>query len=444
MSTLFLTPTSPSHFLHVYCILLAWIAFGISTLNCQTTTPPNADPFPTPPDKKGLQVQMVDDALSLGVHHAALNVSLGALWDDTPRATSWPVSSGGHQYFINGPYAQQLTVQIKTLSDGGTLVYLILLAYPSHVPTKDALLLHPKSNAETGYTIGAFNTASAEGLDLYRALVGFLAERHSGAHPDLGRVWGYIVGNEVNSQWLWYHLGRQSLAETVSDYEKAVRATHEAVRQHSTHARCYISLDHHWSASMPGIGKSDAYPGRDLLDAFAAVARARGDFEWHVAHHPYPDDLGNPRNWLDKDAPPTDDAPHVTFKNLPVLCKHLERPALLWQGLPRRVILSEQGLHCLATPDGENLQAAGFAYVWEQVARCPGIDALIWHRHVDHSQEGGLRLGLWENKPGTISEPGRKRRLYDMFQKAATPEWTTAAKWALPIVGLESWDELAQ
>ena len=35
-------------------------------------------PFPSPPDKEGLQVQMVTDAIELGVHCAAINVSLGA------------------------------------------------------------------------------------------------------------------------------------------------------------------------------------------------------------------------------------------------------------------------------------------------------------------------------------------------------------------------------
>ena len=39
----------------------------------------DATPYPTPRSKKGLQVQMVDDALALGIAHAAVNVDLGAL-----------------------------------------------------------------------------------------------------------------------------------------------------------------------------------------------------------------------------------------------------------------------------------------------------------------------------------------------------------------------------
>ncbi|HSI61943.1 MAG TPA: hypothetical protein VLE43_02460, partial [Candidatus Saccharimonadia bacterium] len=53
-------------------LLTTLLLTGASTL----LTAQNTDPFHTPPSKKGLQVQMVDDALTLGVRHAAVNVSL--------------------------------------------------------------------------------------------------------------------------------------------------------------------------------------------------------------------------------------------------------------------------------------------------------------------------------------------------------------------------------
>jgi hypothetical protein len=402
----------------------------------------SAEPFPAAPDKKGLQVQMVDDAISLGIHHAALNVSLGALFFTNERPGATRFTHRGRDYWINGSYARSLDAQIKPLSDAGVVVYLILLAYPTHDAAKDLLLLHPKAKPDQKYNIAAFNTASEEGLGLFRALVDFLAERHGGAHPEFGRVWGWIMGNEVNSQWLWYNLDRMPLAEVCSEYEKAVRAAHEEIARHASGARVYLSFDHHWNTSMPGISELEAYKGREFLDTFARIARERGDFEWHVAHHPYPDNLGNPRTWLDKDAWPSDDSPHITFKNLEVACAHMKRPELRWNNEPRRIILSEQGIHCLKTPDGEALQAAGFAYAWEKVIRQEGIDAMIWHRHVDHAKEGGLRVGLWENKPGTISEPGRKRMIYDLFRKAGTAEWGEAAKFALPLCGLANWADL--
>ncbi|WP_051946315.1 DUF5722 domain-containing protein [Verrucomicrobium sp. BvORR106] len=423
-------------------MLKLFAPFLFAVLFTQWSLAQDQRPFPTTDSKKGLQVQMVDDALTLGIRHAGINVNLAALLADAGTAHRVSFRSDDREYFINEDYARSLDRQIKPLSDAGVLVYLILIQYPSRNPEKDAILIHPKARADGKYIIPAFNTANDTGLRHYRALIEFLAARYSGASSASGQVWGYIVGNEVNSQFTWYNLGQMPVAEAAVEYEKAVRSTHDAVRRHSLHARCYLSFDHHWNISVPGISPTEAYKTKEFLDNFARTAREHGDFEWHVAHHPYPDDLGNPRTWEDKNAWPTEDSPHITFKNLEVATRHMTRPDLLWQGKPRRIILSEQGLHCPDTPDGETLQAAGFAYVWEKVRRQPDIDALIWHRHVDHTQEGGLKLGLWTTKPGTISEPGRKRPFYDLFQKANTPAWDEAAKFALPVVGLKSWDEL--
>ncbi len=416
--------------------------FLLSFLCSSLLAAQDSAPFSAPPTKKGIQVQMVDDAISLGIHHATVNVSLGALFHMQARPGAVKFAHGGRDWWINGNYARSLDAHVKPLSGAGITVYFILLAYPTKDAAKDALLLHPKAKADGKYTIAAFNTATDDGLRLYRALIAFLAERYGGAHVEHGRVWGWIIGNEVNSQWLWYNLGNMPLSDVCSEYEKAVRAAHEEITRHTTNARCYLSFDHHWNKSMPGISETEAYKGRDFLDTFARIARERGDFAWHVAHHPYPDDLGNPRTWLDKAAWPTDDSPHITFKNLEVACEHMRRPELLWRGKPRRIILSEQGTNCPRSPDGEMLQAAGFAYAWEKVIRQPGIDAMIWHRHVDHAREGGLRLGLWENKPGTICEPARQKQIYDLFKKAGTPNWSEASEFALPVTGLKSWDEL--
>ncbi len=427
------------HFARLTIIALA-LGFFSPEFAIATSEEPKSEPFPQGIGKKGLQVQMVDDAVSLGIHHAAININLTSLLQLEPKQNTIRFAHGGKEWFMNGSYAASLDRQIQPLSDARIIVYAILLAYPSRDAARDAVMLHP--NATGSFTIAAFNTASEEGLRAYRAIISFLAERYSGLHKEHGRVWGWIVGNEVNSQNIWYNLGKMPMKDAAREYEKAVRATHDSVREHSDHGRCYLSFDHFWTARMAGVSDQESYPAREFIDEFAHVAHEGGDFEWHIAHHPYPDDLGNPRTWLDKLATRSADSPHVTFKNLEVLSEYLKKPELQWNEKPRRIILSEQGLHCLQNAEGEELQAAGFAYVWEKVARQPGIDALIWHRHVDHAHEGGLKLGLWTNKPGTISEPDRKRHLYELFQKADTAEWSVAVKFALPVVGLRDWNDI--
>jgi hypothetical protein len=69
-----------------------------------------------------------------------------------------------------------------------------------------------------------------------------------------------------------------------------------------------------------------------------------------------------------------------------------------------------------------------------------GIDAFILHRHVDHAHEGGLKLGLWTNKPGSVATPDRKRPMYEVFQAAGTDNQESAFKFALPVIGANSWD----
>ena len=390
----------------------------------------NTDPFPTPPNQKGLQVQMVDDALALGIHHAGINVNLTALFDPQSKPESG-------EFVFNQNYLASLDHQIKPLSDKGVLVYLILIAYPSKNPAIDAVVLHPGHLKDYKFSVGAVNTTSGF-LD---AVMSMLAQRWSGAQPEHGRVWGWIIGNEVNSHFLWNNMGLVPLETAASEYEKAFRIMHHAIRKHSQNARTYLSSDHHWRSSMANVSAQEATPGREFLDTFARLVRERGDFDWNVAWHPYPEDLGNPRAWADKTVTHDDNSNKVTFKNLEVLPKHLERPELLYNRKPRRIILSEQGFHTLNTPDGEQLQAAAYAYAWEKIQALPTVDAFIYHRHVDHSQEGGLRLGLWRNAPNSIADPHSKKVIYELFQTAGTPAWRAAADALLPVTGLQAWEQ---
>ena len=416
-------------------IILSLLTSGFTAVLAE----PNADPFPRPASIKGLQVQMVDDALELGIHHAGININITALLDLQKKPGNPTHTVDGHEFSFNAGYLKSLDKQIKPLSDRGVLVYAIVLSYPSKHAAIDAVAIYPDARADYKYSIGAFNTKTPTGRSWLRAVSELMAERWSGAHSEHGRVWGWIVGNEVNSHWLWYNLGRKPMGEVVGEYAKAFRIMHESVRRSSVNARLYIPFDHHWSISMHGISAEEATLGRDFLDAFG---RQMPETDWHVAAHPYPEDLGNPRAWADKGVSSDDATPKVTFKNLEVLSRHLKLPELLWQGKPRRIILSEQGFHTLLTPEGEQLQAAAYAYAWEKCQRLSLVDAFIYHRHVDHAQEGGLRLGLWRNAPNSIATPHSKKQIWDLFLKAGTPAWNQAAVDLLPFTGLKSWDEL--
>jgi hypothetical protein len=418
--------------LFLACLCLALTAFAA----------PDPTPHPTKSSPKGLQVQMVDDALELGIHHANLNIRLNSLLSPEKEAKPGQLtaSADGFTFALNQNYVGSLDRQIKPMSDKGVVVSLIVTTSRSPNERIRKLTIHPKADPVKGTTM-ASDTITPEGRACYKALTEFIAQRWSSADAKHGRVWGWIVSNEVNAHNEWHQMGPATAEEVAIQYEDQVRLAWESLRRHSANARVYISMTHSWTAK----GHKDplqACPGRTLLELFAKRARERGDFDWNLAFHPYPWNLRDPRTWLDK-VTFDDDAKKVTFKNLEVLTRKLATPELLFAGKPRRLSFTEQGFDLTKRPDAPAEQAAAYAYAWEKVTRLGGtVDAFLYHRQVDHAKEGGLRFGLWSNKPGTISEPDQKRPIWFTLQVAGTPAWKAAAEPYLKTCGLKSWDEL--
>ena len=269
----------------------------------------------------------------------------------------------------------------------------------------------------------------------------FLADWFSRENNEHGRVAGYIIGNEVNVHWQWHNVGRMPRNAAVADYVRQMRLANSAVRKSSATARVYMSLTHFWTID-PDADHWRSMPGKYYIEEFARQARAGGDFDWHLAHHPYPENLGDPRTWRDKTAPQSPDAGRITFKNLEQLDKVFARPELLYRGKQRSIILSEQGFHSKDNEAGDRDQAAGYCYAWEKIARIPSIEAFILHRHVDHQYEGGLNLGLWRRKKDSIATADTPRPMYECFKAAGTPAQEAAFRFALPVIGIGNWDEI--
>jgi len=403
---------------------------------------PDPTPYPFRPSPKGLQVQMVDDLLELGVHHAGINLTLNGLLSPAKEAKPGQptASADGFTFVINEAYVKSLDRLIKPLSDKGVVVTAILITYRSPNERIRTLTTHPQADATKGTTMAA-NTVTPEGRACYKALTDFIAHRWCSADTSHGRLWGWVISNEVNSHHEWHQMGPVSVEQLAEQYEDQVRLAWTSLRRHSAHARVYLSMEHHWN-SQGNPDPLQACKGRALLEAFAKRARERGDFDWHLAFHPYPSNLRDPRTWLDK-VTFDDDTKKVTFKNLEVLTRKLASPELRFEGKSRRLSLTEQGFDVTKRPDALAEQAAAYAYAWEKISRLGGaIDAFLYHRQVDHAMEGGLRFGLWSNKPGTILDPDQKRPIWHLLKAADTPAWKTSAELYLKTCGLKSWDEL--
>ena len=413
----------------------------LAPLSAETVSSRYHEPYPVAASKKGLQVELVDDALALGIKHAALNLNLTGLFAREAGKDTVSYDFEGETFHFRRKYLEGVDAQIKVLSDAGVLVNIIVLTYASGNPDTDRVVLHPNYSTNAPNRLGAFNTVTPEGRRWFSACLEFLAERWSRPDHKYGRVVGYIMGNEVNSHWWWSNLGRATMTEFADDYLRCVRLAHTAIRKQSSWARVYLSLEHHWNIRYPAGDERQSFPARAFLEYFAQQAKAGGDFDWQLAFHPYPEDLFQPAFWNDKTATTNANTPRITFKNLEQLTAFMRRPEMLYQGQPRRIILSEQGFHTPKGEQGELIQAAAYCYAYKKVEALDGIDAFILHRHVDHDGEGGVLLGLRRNQPAN-GEARPRKKIYECFLQADTPHWQETFAFALPLIGLKNWDEV--
>ena len=398
--------------------------------------------YPVAASKKGLQVELIDDALTLGVKHAALNFNLAQVIDPRGDTNNPAWESNGRQFHFHQGYLTAMDRQIKALSDRGVVVTLIVLTYQSGDPALNRILIHPRCATNAPNRLGNFNTVTEEGRSWLTAALEFCAERWSRPDQQFGRVAGYVMGNEVNSHWWWANMGRVGMEEFADDYLCTIRLAHGAIRRQCSWARLYVSLEHHWNIRYAAGDAQQAFPARAFLDHFARSAREGGDFDWHIAFHPYPENLFEPRFWNDKSATTNVlTTPRITFKNIELLPAYLRKPELLFANQPRRIILSEQGFHTPAGPDGELIQAAAYCYAYKKIEQLAGIDAFILHRHVDNAHEGGLLLGLRSNQPGQ-DDRHPKKKSYECFRTADTPDWQKAFEFALPVIGRNAWSDV--
>ena len=363
-------------------------------------------PYPVVDTKKGLQISDAADAKILGVKHSAINVNEGDFLLPTPEeGNTLYFDFDGATYYFRKSHVERMDACFRELTEIGCVITLILLNSPNWScpidPTFWEIIKHPaytgKGEDGTGL-ISAFNLVTEEGLRYYRAFIAFLADRYTRPDCQFGRCVGMIVGNEVDAGYIWGNSGEMDMETYVREYATALRITWQTAASFYAAMRIYVSLDHFWTMAMDENQPLRYYKTRDMLVYLNELATEEGQIPWHIAFHPYPEDLNYPDFWNDKLATPDDDAPIITFKNLEVLARFIYRPEMLLNGERRRIILSEQGFNSHWTPESEILQACAYGRAYRKVMEIPEIDSFILHAHMDNRYEFGLNLGLWRRK----------------------------------------------
>lgn len=405
------------------------------------------EPYPVVESIKGVGVLMNSDVERLQICNTCINVVLNTLLADKGEDDALPFMWRGQVYQISKKFLHLLDARIRTLTANGILVKLILLvgkyAYGRNDPS--GWLIHPDFIPEQAL-IPAANLTDMRGTSCYGALISFLAQRYSRSDMRYGRVWGYIVGNEISAASVWNNMGDKPLDEYLRQYMCQLRLTHTLVRQALSTARVFVSSESRW-CSVTEI--PTAYSPKEILDGLIQLSHEEGDFDWGVAWHPYPENLFDPRPWRDPHATETLDTQFITLRNLHLLPEYLSAPQRMCRGKRRSVILSEQGFtsgdH---SPFAQRLQAAAFAYGYYKSMLTDGIDGFNMNRHVDHADEGGLNLGLWTTMPGKASLPHKRKWFYDLFRTIDTPLGLENSQFALDVIGedlgkeLHSWADI--
>ena len=406
-------------------------------------------PDEVPRSKKGLggfnMGGPVEDIQQLGITSVTVNIFLDFL-RAAPAAGSQPGSQsiafsyGGQTYYADAAAIAKYDQTLEYAAAHKLIVSAILLV-PKRSHGQDGTpavdLAYPHADPAGIYAMP--NVASAKGLQVYAAMVDFLAQRYSRPDEHFGRIHHWIMHNEVDAGWVWTNAGNKSELTFMDMYLKSMRTVYLIARQYNPHARVYISLTHFWNQTED----KHFYLPHQMLDELVQFSHAEGDFDWSIAYHPYPESLFKPRTWEDTKVTFDLNTPYITFKNIEVLDAWTRQPQTLYRGQTYRTIfLSEQGFNSEDySPPALADQAAGLAYAWKKIERLDSIEAMQYHNWIDNRGEGGLRIGL-RKFPDETGAPLGKKPIWSLYQKLGTPEEDAACEPYKRIVGIADWRDV--
>lgn len=380
-----------------------------------------------------------EDAKILGIEHTLLNINLPAMMREVPLVDSISFLYSGKEYWFDRKAVEETDAVLISAWECGMSATAILLNSPRLFGSnaEQALLdkvIHPDYDWQDPQAfISAFSMDTPGGKAYYEAFVAFLSERYMRDDGKYGRITGFIVSNEVNSQRVWGNAGQKSVEEYIKEYTKALRLTWEASHRYWEHTQVFLSLDHFWSTRFEPNRPLQSYCGRDVVDLVCRYGKEMGDFGWGIAYHPYPEDLRYPDFYNDRIPTFYFDTPQITFKNMEVLHAYMEQPDYLYEGQRRPIIFSEQGFNSRQDEVSELQGAAGYVLAYQKMKRLPGILWMTHHAYLDNPHEFGLHLGIRErNEDGT---PGRKRPIYEAMGDMGTEREAERVAWAREFIG---------
>ena len=393
----------------------------------------NQDSFPASTSKKGLLLdpEMLGTPLltDLGVQHAIYNIPLSHIMGETTDEEFPTISYDFHgtTYYFNGAVIDSYDNLFSYLPNIGMLSTAIVLndwndAYPE--------MIHPMArNNNSGAYYYAFNTAEEKGCEYLEAIASFLASRYNGG--DHGLVSSWVIANEINQRSTWNYMNTTDVDTYAVQFEKSLRIFYNAVKSNYANARIYFSVDHDWNNNDGTNTKF--FNAKDLIASINTAACAKGNYDWGLAIHPYPDPLTRMNYWTG-DYDKTINSPLLTIMNLRTVTDFLGQEEFLDRsGDIRSITVTELGF---SSASGEKLQAAAFAYCYFIIEDNPHVDAFIMNRQTDAKEElkQGLAFGIYE-------VDHTPKFIFEVFKNIDTPDATKHTDFMLNILGAKALDE---
>jgi hypothetical protein len=382
----------------------------------------------------------LEDLDELNATSATVNIWFSRFMFTKPAEGRIEHNYNGKAYYFGGKEVAMFDSTFRTTARKGIVTAAILLVDKAEScpdPEIGKLLQHPDMDPAGIYSMP--NMTNPASVDCYAAALDFLASRYSRADKKYGRCNHWIMHNEVDAGWQWTNMGEKTEWIFMDTYIKSMRMCYAIARKYNPNSEVFITLTHYWAwTSHPRF-----YPSKDLMEILIQYTNAEGDFEWAMAHHPYPQSLMEPKTWLDKQVDFTFNSPLITFANLEVLNAWIQLPEVLYKGKTKRTLwLSENGTNSKTYSEQDlREQAAGFAFTWKKMKGLDGIDGFQWHNWFDNRNEGGLRIGL-RRFPDDETNPGGAKPVWYVFQSADTPHEDKVFDQYKELIGIEEWKEV--
>lgn len=382
----------------------------------------------------------LEDLDELDATSATVNIWFSKFMFSTPAPGRIEHVYNGKSYYFGEKQVAQFDSTFRVTASRGIVTAAILLVDKAEScpdPEIGRLLQHPDMDPSGIYSMPNMTTPAS--VDCYAAALDFLADRYSRADKKYGRCNHWIMHNEVDAGWVWTNMGEKSASIFMDTYIKSMRMCYAIARKYNPHSEVFVTLTHYWAwTSHPRF-----YPSKDLMEILIQYTNAEGDFEWAMAHHPYPESLFEPKTWLDKKIDFTFNSPLITFANLEVINAWIKLPEVLYKGKTKRTLwLSENGTNSKTYSEQDlKEQAAGFAYTWKKMKILDAIDGFQWHNWFDSRGEGGLRIGL-RRFPDDETDPGGAKPVWYVFKAADTENENAVFDQYKEMIGIKDWSKV--